>query len=247
MTRRAAHCVFPQHEQAYPLPAPRPARAGAGTAAPAALAAQIPRPVEPLNFRQWHPEIQAFVHQDSLTPPPAAPIVFTGSSSVRKWETLAQDFPAQPVLNRGFGGSRFPDALHYFDTLVTQYHPKQVVLYEGDNDLEAGATPEAVYPEFPALRGADAPEAPARGPGFHLHQAQPGPLGAVAANGGGPTPKSAPTLKSTRSACATSTSPPPCSAPTAAPRPELYVEDGLHMTPAGYAIWTQLVGPYLRK
>jgi lysophospholipase L1-like esterase len=30
------------------------------------------------------------------------------------------------------------------------------------------------------------------------------------------------------------------------PRPELYLEDGLHMTPAGYAIWRDLIAPALR-
>jgi lysophospholipase L1-like esterase len=30
------------------------------------------------------------------------------------------------------------------------------------------------------------------------------------------------------------------------PRRELYIEDGLHMTPAGYAIWRDLIGPAIR-
>jgi lysophospholipase L1-like esterase len=31
------------------------------------------------------------------------------------------------------------------------------------------------------------------------------------------------------------------------PRPEIYVEDGLHMNAKGYALWTQLVTPYLAR
>ena len=31
------------------------------------------------------------------------------------------------------------------------------------------------------------------------------------------------------------------------PRPELFLDDQLHMKPAGYAIWTKAVAPYLPK
>ena len=213
---------------------------------PAALAAQVPRPVEPLNFRQWRPEIQAFAHQDSLTPPPVHPIIFTGSSSVRKWETLAQDFPAQPVLNRGFGGSRFPDALHYFDTLVTQYYPRQVLLYEGDNDLEAGATPEAVYQDFLKFAAQMHQQLPRADLVFisikpslarwalwpRMQQANAKISAYIQKH-----PKRLRYVDVTAAMLG----------PDGRPRPELYVEDGLHMTPAGYAIWTRLVGPYLGK
>ncbi len=30
------------------------------------------------------------------------------------------------------------------------------------------------------------------------------------------------------------------------PKPELFVEDGLHMTPAGYTIWTAILAPHLK-
>ena len=30
------------------------------------------------------------------------------------------------------------------------------------------------------------------------------------------------------------------------PRPELFREDGLHMTPAGYALWTGIVRPLVK-
>jgi lysophospholipase L1-like esterase len=30
------------------------------------------------------------------------------------------------------------------------------------------------------------------------------------------------------------------------PRPELFVDDNLHMNAAGYALWTKIVGPYVR-
>ena len=39
----------------------------------------------------------------------------------------------------------------------------------------------------------------------------------------------------------------PLLAPNGRPRPEFYVADSLHMTPAGYAVWKQVVQPALKK
>ncbi len=82
-------------------------------------------------------EIAAFAEQDAKTPPPDAPVVFVGSSSIRFWETLAEDMAPIPVLNRGFGGSQLPHLVHYVDETVVRYLPRAVVIYAGDNDLDA--------------------------------------------------------------------------------------------------------------
>jgi hypothetical protein len=39
----------------------------------------------------------------------------------------------------------------------------------------------------------------------------------------------------------------PMLGPNGKPRPDLYVSDSLHMTRAGYEIWTRVVAPYLKK
>ncbi|PSR54656.1 hypothetical protein AHMF7605_14630 [Adhaeribacter arboris] len=103
------------------------------------------------NFQQWEKEISALEQQDKVSPPPRKSIVFTGSSSIRLWETLNQDFPDKKVLNRGFGGSQTFEVLHFADRLILPYHPKQVVIYVGDNDLAAGKTPDQVLTDFKAL------------------------------------------------------------------------------------------------
>jgi lysophospholipase L1-like esterase len=77
--------------------------------------------------------------------------VFTGSSSIRLWETLAQDFNGKEVLNRGFGGSQTYEVLYFADRIIVPYRPKQVVIYVGDNDLAAGKTPDQVFADFKAL------------------------------------------------------------------------------------------------
>jgi hypothetical protein len=65
-------------------------------------------------------------------------IIFAGSSSFRMWGTLAQDFPTYHVANHGFGGSEMSDLLFYVDELILNNKPKQVFIYEGDNDLNQG-------------------------------------------------------------------------------------------------------------
>ena len=74
-------------------------------------------------------------------------ILFVGSSSIRFWKTLQQDFPNRKVLNRGFGGSHMSDLLFYLDELVLKYKPKQIFIYEGDNDINDQESPKSILRE----------------------------------------------------------------------------------------------------
>jgi lysophospholipase L1-like esterase len=65
-------------------------------------------------------------------------ILFTGSSSIRLWKNLNASFPNHNVLNMGFGGSEMADLLYYTDKLIIPFKPKQIFIYEGDNDLSLG-------------------------------------------------------------------------------------------------------------
>jgi len=98
-------------------------------------------------------EIANFQHIDSITPPPAHPIVFTGSSSFRKWTGVRAAFPGYPIINRGFGGSTLPDVIRYANEVIFKYHPRQIVLYCGDNDLASSdtVTAQAVLRRFKQL------------------------------------------------------------------------------------------------
>ena len=71
-------------------------------------------------------------------------ILFTGSSSIRVWKDLQTCFPKKNVLNRGFGGSEMSDLVYYFDQLILPYQPKQIFIYEGDNDTNSGKSPEQI-------------------------------------------------------------------------------------------------------
>src|SRR5580693_8961009 len=89
-------------------------------------------------------EIRAYEESDRSQPPPRAPVLFYGSSSIRFWPDLRRDFPGRPVLNRGFGGASLADCVHFFDRLIVPYAPRVLVLYAGDNDLANGHKPQDV-------------------------------------------------------------------------------------------------------
>jgi lysophospholipase L1-like esterase len=97
---------------------------------------------------QFADEFAAFARADKANPQEAGSVLFYGSSSIRLWETLAQDIPGTPVLNRGFGGSTLEDCVEKMETLVFPYQPRAVILYAGDNDLDNGRSPQAVLGSF---------------------------------------------------------------------------------------------------
>ncbi|WOK04852.1 SGNH/GDSL hydrolase family protein [Imperialibacter roseus] len=70
--------------------------------------------------------------------------LFTGSSSIRIWDDMAERFPKKNVLNRGFGGSSMSDLLYYTDELIFKYSPSKIFIYEGDNDIASGKTAEQI-------------------------------------------------------------------------------------------------------
>lgn len=71
-------------------------------------------------------------------------IVFTGSSSIRMWTDLKASFPKHNVVNLGFGGSEMADLLYYTNQLIVPFRPRQVFIYEGDNDITFSRSTEHI-------------------------------------------------------------------------------------------------------
>ena len=194
------------------------------------------QPHEPTVFE---PEIRKFEVVDKRTPPPTNAILFTGSSSIRLWTNLTADFPNRVVLNRGFGGSHMSDLLHYFDRMVVPYHPQRIVVYEGDNDLAGGKTPEAVlkdYGEFVRRVEAQLPGTPvvflAVKPSRARLALMPAQrrfnAGLKAFVAGHPRLSFVDTFT-------------PILDAAGKPRNDLLNEDGLHLNANGYAVWREVV------
>ena len=96
-------------------------------------------------------DIRAFEEADAKQPPPKDAVLFIGSSSIRLWKSLEQDFPNLKVINRGFGGSQIADSVRYADRIVVPYKPKLIVFYAGGNDVAAGKSPQRVLADFRAF------------------------------------------------------------------------------------------------
>ena len=90
--------------------------------------------VFPYEINRFEYEINKFKKLDKESKQPENAIVFTGSSSIRKWDNLQEMFPQYKIIKRGFGGSTFPELIYYANDLIFKYKPKIVVIYEGDND-----------------------------------------------------------------------------------------------------------------
>lgn len=96
-------------------------------------------------------EIKAFEKQDSISFPPKGKILLVGSSSIRLWESYQTDLQGFTIIKRGFGGSQTSDLLYFCHRIITPYQPKQIFVYEGDNDIGAGKSPQQVLADFTAL------------------------------------------------------------------------------------------------
>ena len=100
------------------------------------------------DFGKWEKAIAAYEQTDRTNRPPKGALLFIGSSTIRLWKTLAQDFPGQRVINRGFGGSEIVDSSHFAERIIFPYTPRMVFLRAGGNDLWGGKPPEQVFAEF---------------------------------------------------------------------------------------------------
>ena len=100
---------------------------------------------------KYEKEIAAFEAADKKSPPPEGAVLFIGDSGIKKWTTLAKDFPDQQVINRGFGGSQMADAVYYAGRIVVPYKPRLIVLREGGNDLTTGKSPEQLLADLQAF------------------------------------------------------------------------------------------------
>jgi len=193
----------------------------------------------PQGPERWEPNVQKFEEADRQNRPPDGSFVFVGASSIVRWTTLAQDFPGLPVLNRGYGGSVYEDITPY-----VPYKPRKIVIYSGDNDLARGKSPDEVMADFKELLQVIHAKVP---------QAQ---VGVISVK------PSIQRWKLVDSFLAVNVMlraldkqddrlvlidiEQKMLGPDGKPDPELFVADGLHLTPKGYAIWTAAVAPFLK-
>jgi len=190
---------------------------------------------------KWAKEMAAFEEQDKKDLAIGG-IVFVGSSSIRLWD-LEKSFPEMPVLNRGFGGSEIPDSVSHVDLLVIRHKPRTVIFYAGDNDIANKRTPQQVFDDYKA---------------FVTKVRAALPDTRIAFIGIKPSIQRWAMIDNIRAANALVRKyaetddhlgyidvDGPMLGWDEKPRKELFIADGLHMTPKGYEVWTALARPFL--
>jgi lysophospholipase L1-like esterase len=94
--------------------------------------------------QRWEETIKKFEAADAANPAPKGAVLLVGGSNARRWTDVADYFPQEKVINRGFGGALLADVLHFADRIVIPYAPRVIVLNAGGNDLASGKSPEEV-------------------------------------------------------------------------------------------------------
>jgi lysophospholipase L1-like esterase len=105
---------------------------------------EYPHPWDP-DPERFSDSIKKFAEKDQVLMPPKGALVATGSSSMAMWhKTIRGDLAGLTVIPRGFGGSHFSDVIYFIDEVILKYQPRAVLIYEGDNDITGGKTPERI-------------------------------------------------------------------------------------------------------
>jgi lysophospholipase L1-like esterase len=201
-------------------------------------------PVAPADPNRWEPEIQKFEAEDKARGLVKGGVVFIGASSIARWTNLAESFPDQKVVNRGFGGSEMAHAVQYVGRAVLPHAPRVVVLYSGENDLNRGVTPETVFASYKKFY--DTVHGALSNTRLVVISLKPSLLRWKLRNEMHATNKMIRTHCAAAKNCVYVDVWPPMLGKDGTPKPELFVEDGLHMTPAGYTIWTAILAPHLK-
>ena len=202
---------------------------------------EIPDP-DPKRFAE---AIAKFAEADQANPPAKGGIVFTGSSSIRRWD-LAKSFPKLKPLNRGFGGSHFSDSNHYLEETVLRYEPSVLVVFNGSNDLWNKKPPAQIMKDFSE---------------FKTRIFKRVPECKIVLIPVKPSPKRLEILETERALNKLLAAEAAKDAPLVLveamfdsllnakgqPDETLFVNDRLHLNEAGYARWTKLLRPHLVK
>ena len=163
------------------------------------------------------------------------------------WKDVQEYFPGYKIINRGFGGSTLLDQIRFVKDVVFPYNPKQIIIYCGENDLNASDTVDGndVSRRFQRL--------------FTLIRSK-FPKAQISYISMKPSPSRQLLMEKMRSGNDKIKKFLSSKKRTAfidvykemiddegKPRADIFLDDNLHMNKAGYAIWKKAIEPYLVK
>jgi lysophospholipase L1-like esterase len=192
---------------------------------------------------RFESEILAYEQQDLLSPPPKGAIVVTGSSTIVRWTSIRDDLAPLEIIPRGFGGSTADDLDYYLERIVLVYEPRAVVIYEGDNDIAQGWTPQYVATRISQIAG----RISARFPSARVYIISIKPSWSR----WGVWPQMQQANQLLADFCASDPRYQYIDTASALlgadgfPRTEYYASDTLHLSAAGYTVWAGVVRPVL--
>lgn len=191
---------------------------------------------------RWETTIKKFEAEDAAKSPAKGGILLVGGSNARRWSDVADYFTGEAVLNRGFGGARLSEVVYYWDRIVKPYAPKTIFLNAGGNDISGGGTPEELLANCKAFMA----KTRAALPQTRVYYISIPPV-MRAAN----TPDGLAGIKKINDMLAAYAAEDPklefidifpaFLGVDGKPKAEMYVADGTHFTPKGYAAVTALL------
>ena len=202
--------------------------------------------VGPLSAEaKWEKEIAAFekIDTEKELKKSMGGIIFTGSSSIRMWKTLQADFPNHRVVNRGFGGSQLADSIEFADRILIPRKPRMIVLYAGGNDLNAKKEPDQVVADFKAFVAKIREKLPETEIAYISIAGNPARWGQIEKVREVNRRIEAITKEEKGLKFIDVHS--KMLGPDGLPKPEIFLPDRLHMNEKGYAIWKEVVAPFL--
>ncbi|MES2693389.1 MAG: GDSL-type esterase/lipase family protein, partial [Verrucomicrobiota bacterium] len=203
-------------------------------------AAKAPKAVKTPD--RWEATIKKFEADDKAQPPAKGGLLLVGGSNARRWTDVSDYFPGEKVLNRGFGGAQLGEVVHFLDRIVLPYAPRAIFVNAGGNDLGSGKTPEDVAASYRAFMARIKKELPKT----RVYAIGVPPVMRTVGS-----PESLAGIKKTNDLIAEVARAddqlefidlfPQFIGADGKPRAELYVADGTHFTPQGYAIVSGLL------
>ncbi len=191
---------------------------------------------------RWEQKIRQYEEEDAAGKIPPGRILFVGSSSITRWKLDAY-FPRTDLVNRGFGGSLLEEVAALAERYITPLRPRQIVVYAGENDLASGRTPEQVLAAYRILLKkirAALPETP-----ILFISLKPSPSRQHLRDA----------MRETNRLIAEETQRnkhvtfvdvfTPMLGEKGELRPDLYVNDRLHLSHEGYRLWAEILTPLL--
>lgn len=111
-----------------------------------------PEPVLPVILSKTNAdfaaEIRDFELMDREFVPKKGGIVFAGTTAIRSCVNIADRLIDYPIVQRGLTESETSHLIYFADKIIIPYRPSILFIYEGEDDMVNGKTPDAAFADF---------------------------------------------------------------------------------------------------